>query len=743
MSMTNKKRGWSAPLAPLAAVASIAANLVQRSDRKMNTLRDYQLDAVNAVMRDLADGYRAPLVVMACGMGKAQPVDERVLTQDGWRCIGDLVVGDFVVGADGKPTQVVGVYPQGKREAFEVVFTDGARTTCDGEHLWAVKTPSRRRRNQAYRVLTLNQLAAEGLKVGGVGWRHFIPMPMPVEGHYNPLPLDPYLLGVLLGDGSLASTGIMVHAEHDLVRSVQLPAGCAFKFVQGCGTGVVAGSYRIGGSMGCTTNIVMAGVRALGLEGKTSHTKFVPEQYLLADADRRLALLQGIMDTDGYVSRDNHVELIIVSKHLAAVVTNLVRSLGGTASRHNKRTSWTYKGVHKTGSAIRLSIQMPGNLCPFRWKSARWKARPKYQPARAICQVRRIGLKEVVCINVQASDHLYITRDYVVTHNTEVFIEVARRWLLDPLNGRVLVIAHRRELILQARLRLKCAGLDSGLLVESVQSLHARLKRGQPMPGGVGMVILDEAHHGTSRTNREVLAEFPDAVLVGVTATPDRADGIALGVVFDKVSYVRDARQGIRDGFLTPVTKITCSTTPELAGMIRGRRAIVFADSVESSRAMTRQLGEHGVMASHVDGTTPKSIRDAVMSSLRAGRIQCVVNFNLISEGVDVPACDLVAIMRNVGSRPAFAQIAGRGMRPSEGKRECLLVQLPGARELGLLPERAALEGQPVKNRVRRKFTRRRQVSRPAPAQFQTAPPFSGFRAVLGSIGRWLGVHGS
>ena len=139
----------------------------------------------------------------------------------------------------------------------------------------------------------------------------------------------------------------------------------------------------------------------------------IPEEYLFASVDQRVALLQGLLDTDGHVRpKDNNVEFLTVSRRLAEDVRSLIQSLGGTARIREKRT---------TGQlAYRMSVVLPSDVAPFRLsrKASAYHPRTKYQPTRAIVSIERIGREPAQCIAVDAADHLYVTEQYVVTHNT-------------------------------------------------------------------------------------------------------------------------------------------------------------------------------------------------------------------------------------------------------------------------------------------------------------------------------------
>ncbi|WP_245872874.1 SNF2-related protein [Deinococcus planocerae] len=348
------------------------------------------------------------------GLGKAQPLDAGVLTPSGWVRMGDLQVGDFVIGRDGRPTQVIGVYPQGERPIYHVTLTDGASVEVDEEHLWAVNTPVRKRRGLPERVLTTARIMADLADAAG-NLKHYVPMVEPVRFAERDLPVGPYTLGALLGDGCLRYS-VEVSSEDELVGSLSLPQGVSARPVERLSHKVSTDRLVTEGRW--TPNPLKDALRALGLHGLGSREKFIPTPYLLGSVDQRLALLQGLLDTDGHAGVV--VEYTSVSEALARGVVELTQSLGGTARIRRKRTTPTYRGERREGLAWRVTLKLPPHLDPFRLpeKLAAYRRPTKYPPTRGIRRIEFVGVKEAQCIAVAAPDHLYVTEEYIVTHNT-------------------------------------------------------------------------------------------------------------------------------------------------------------------------------------------------------------------------------------------------------------------------------------------------------------------------------------
>ncbi|MFT5051695.1 MAG: superfamily II DNA or RNA helicase [Chlamydiales bacterium] len=306
------------------------------------------------------------------------------------------------------------------------------------------------------------------------------------------------------------------------------------------------------------------------------------------------------------------------------------------------------------------------------------------------------------------------------TGKTVLFAEISRL-----AKGPVLVLAHRQELIEQARDKISAwcddvvavemgdrreftrpDGTRPKITVASIQTLRRRLAS---VPrDAFRIVVVDEAHHATADSYRTVLDHF-HAHLLGVTATPDRSDKIPLGEVFSEVAFDYDMLAAIEDGWLCPIRSFLVQTQADFSGVrkIAGelatkdveriltedlhlaeiaapilrergdRPTIVFAASVAHARALTRvmnELAEDENLAASLDGTWSLERRAPVIDRFRRGEIKILVNCALFTEGFDVPQISLVAIARPVLSRPFYAQMVGRGTRIDPGKKDLLVL---------------------------------------------------------------------
>ena len=370
----------------------------------------------------------APLAFMR---GRAQPVDTPVLTPSGFQPIGSLDVGDLVVASDGLPTPVIGVYPRGRKEVFRVRAQDGSSTLCCGEHLWQVTTPSDRRRGKPPRVLETREMIG---RLRTAHQRRFeLPLlDAPVEFEPRDVPLDPYALGLLLGDGCLTTTTTPSFATTDPELATALEDALeGIEVRHKAETTNYILRNRAGGRGGViVTNPVTAVLRELELAGTRSTTKFVPEAYLYNDSRVRIAVLQGLLDTDGgpvaQRGRACRIEYTTCSPRLRDDVLFLVRSLGGVAYWRTRCAEGRAPGrargrevLHRSDAYV-LDLRLPEWCEPFRLARKRrvYREHGTGRPMRFVDSIEAAGEAETVCIQVAAEDSLYVTEDFLLTHNS-------------------------------------------------------------------------------------------------------------------------------------------------------------------------------------------------------------------------------------------------------------------------------------------------------------------------------------
>lgn len=392
------------------------------------------LDVVG--IRDLND-----LVLLHCGRhweSKAQVMSAKIKIPNGWTTMGDIKVGDVVCTPDGKTSSVMELFPQGLKPTYRITFEDGRHTDCAEDHLWKVlswswKYAHRNSHKEHYkvenpwRVLTTKQIMEHKNKRG-----LFVPLCSKVYGEKQDLPIDPYVLGVLLGDGHFGHSITFTNVDSEIVENVKNRLITGYTLTK---AGKI--SYRITTiEQPCTRNEYHRNLENLNLVDKLAWDKFIPEIYKEASTEQRLEILRGLMDTDGSVGRTKATQAKYkrtggtityptTSHQLASDVQYLVRSLGGTCWISKCQGKYTYQD--KEGNKCR-KITRIYYRCHIRHSTPNifFKLSRKMTDAtkekdlilnNKIKSVQYIGEQEVQCIAIDHPDHLYITDDFIVTHN--------------------------------------------------------------------------------------------------------------------------------------------------------------------------------------------------------------------------------------------------------------------------------------------------------------------------------------
>ena len=355
--------------------------------------------------------------------GKEQPISEPILTEKGFRPIGSVKTGDQIYTMDGILTKVIAVYPQGKKDVYRLTFNDGSWTRAGIDHLWKVITPNNRftkiynnkgkrgkdkypnKNYKKFSVLTTKQIIHHWGMTPKPYNKVEIPTVKPIKFPEKKLSIDPYILGLLLGDGGMTTNSITFSTDdQEMIEAI--------------------GNYRKRANSKYDYQLhgIVGALRKLNLLGTTSDTKFIPDEYLWNSVENRIAILQGLLDTDGCFNKNGIIEYVTVSPKLAKAVKFLVQSLGGQVVTTEKYPTYIYKGKKKQGKrAYRLTIKI--KLNPFRLKRKKILFdNYKYHTTKnkILVSIKKENPEESVCIQVAHPSHLYITRDFIVTHNTFV-----------------------------------------------------------------------------------------------------------------------------------------------------------------------------------------------------------------------------------------------------------------------------------------------------------------------------------
>lgn len=455
-----------------------------------------------------------------CGLGKEQPYSEPVLTPTGFVEMGSLKVGDYVISANGNKTKITNIYEQGVKDVYKVSFSDGTYARCGLNHLWNVRTLNDCSRNNDYRTMELKDIMADYIGVRNDDKRYpnkprnVYKYSIPVNGKVSwdiaeNITIHPYLLGVILGDGSISQRGVKISKPnksiHDKLLTLDLHGDVVSDFYK---DGM---SYSVHNEVTNKTSWTQKELEKLNLMGHKSIDKFIPSNYLYASVESREELLQGLIDTDGHLVKGGSViEYSTASERLMNDVSFLARSLGYMV-RVKKRMSY----YNKNGERF-------PNFRVYLYKNCR--------KLKNIVNIEKEGQEKQRCIYVEDSSHLYLTRDFIVTHNTVQQLEWAQQ-VVNHINKPVLILA--------------------------------------PL-GVIGQTIKEGVHFGYKVTEI-ALTTFDQDLAAGIYITNyDNMDNIDAylfgGVVLDESSILKNfagkTKTALIEDFKNTPYKLCCTATP-------------------------------------------------------------------------------------------------------------------------------------------------------------------------------------
>lgn len=386
-----------------------------------------KIGLVDALQGMIDDKYDILCISLIPGAGKAGKMSSKVLTPSGFIEMRDVKVGTKVVDGDGEKASVIGVYPQGKRRIYRITMNDGGFTEVSDNHLWEVQNRCDRQfetrtGNHRTRIIKTEDMLKDFIieKDGRKNYSiDYVPEIKAFEE--KKFYIHPYLLGCLLGDGGLSTKTIcFTKKDKEIVEKINSLIG-GYEFVLKRGSD--KDYYLRSKDAAKKPNLLKEELNRLGLLGTKSATKFIPEEYLYSSHEQRLWLLRGLLDTDGYAEYKG-IEYSTASQKLAENVTELVRSLGGYASLTKRKSGYRDKDGNSVSCLdnYRITILFSANHDNPFWLERKAKI---YNPKRKVWKryiknIEYVGEEECQCIMIDNPCHLYITDDYIITHNTTI-----------------------------------------------------------------------------------------------------------------------------------------------------------------------------------------------------------------------------------------------------------------------------------------------------------------------------------
>lgn len=401
-----------------AAVEAPKTRELKELARDPNSLFNKMTSLITLVIKGLRP---AVFIYGGPGTGKAQPLASQIKTPNGWTTMGEIKFGDEIITPKGTVTKVIGIFPQGKLDVYEITFADGRKTQCSKDHLWQVFGGNhKKKRYKQSQVLTTEELMNRAYKTNS----YYVPLIEHVCMDDISLPMNPYILGTIIGDGCTCHTNATSISSSDsfIIEKITSLLSENYSLKQANGY-----DYYIRGTDN-DINSYNSIIRELGLVNKKSFEKFIPEIYKNSSLKQKIELIQGLMDTDGEVDKNGSVYFHTTSERLKDDFVDLIRSIGGLAYVRERIPSYTYKDEKKTGRraySIRIRYRNIRDLVSLPRKKDRVSDNPQYSDYQLrITNIEKLPTQEEMqCISVLDKNQLYITDDYITTHNTFVSLE--------------------------------------------------------------------------------------------------------------------------------------------------------------------------------------------------------------------------------------------------------------------------------------------------------------------------------
>ena len=372
---------------------------------------EWQKDVLRQVGEGLIDISDVNRIAVSSGngIGKLHAYDTYIDTPNGIARWGDLKAGDYVFGADGKPTKILQTHHYKTVPMYRVKFDDGSYCEVSSGHLWNVKGRQDRRNNRGWQTLSTLDIIEKGVRrksgsnPAAKQWE--IPIQGAVEFPHREVPLHPYFIGVWIGDGTKGQP--QYTKPHKEIRDNLRELGF---------------SYNVRSD---ENTVYIRDIKPKftdELFSKGSHERYIPYEYKYNDVENRKWLLRGLLDTDGEINSHSSIVYSTTSIKLAHDVMWLVRSLGGKCRlQPTNKKGWYNKDGHKVmcRECYRLTMTLPFNPFSVKHRKERYKENIQHRyKARYISTIESIGNADGMCITVENADGLYLANDFIVTHNS-------------------------------------------------------------------------------------------------------------------------------------------------------------------------------------------------------------------------------------------------------------------------------------------------------------------------------------
>lgn len=660
---------------------------------------------------------------------------QEILMYDGTIKIAcDIDVGDQLMGPDSTPRNVMEVH-EGEKPMYRIFPVKGNPFDVTEDHPLSLIRTNETNDKKYPCDNRSGEIVDVSVKewIGWSKWKKHIHKLFRVGvdfGKNHQCEFDPYLAGLLLGDGHLGGgknlSISITTADHETLQYCDQIANRYDLRSRIEPAGGQAVSYYFSGERG-QGNSLISHARKYRLWGQECGSKFVPQTFKSANRNDRALILAGLIDTDGHLNLSKGFDFVSKSEQLSNDVAFLARSLG-LAAYVQSCTKGCQTGA--IGTYYRVSISGDTDIVPCKIPRKISESRKqKKDVCRTGFSVEPLGIGDYYGFTVDG-DHRYLLGDFTVTHNTgkTIIAGAIIHDFIKETGKRALFLNHRRELVRQTKAKFERMGIQSDIemgdmrasksgmfssdvVIASIQSLKGDRLQSWPR-NTFGLIVFDEVHHVVSEQAQRILAHFNGYKFLGVSATYDRNDRKSLGDFFTETTkpiYEFPLFDAIELGYLSELEIRRIKTdidlkkikktaegkdinleevSEQLAPMITGLcrdvflkecgdlKTIIFAPSVRCSEAFAACLNSLGRRSRAVSSFDKDEWRKESLELFQNGEIQYLSNFGIFGEGFDEPSIEVGIGARPTTSRPLYAQMVGRVLRKHPGKQKAIWLDL-------------------------------------------------------------------
>lgn len=661
-------------------------------------LRDYQIECLEIIKNMKPGSY---LIQMATGLGKCFAKNTKILKYNGnISYIQNLKKDDLIMGWDNKPRTIIST-TKGKEMMYEIKQNKKDSYIVNESHILSLKCTNIMNK----RITDINNNKYTSGDICNISVKDYIQCSKTfkhcmkgfssnlIEFDEKKLIIEPYFLGLWLGDGTSRTLSITTPDKEIKNYLTDFSKLNNFNLRIENLKNNKANTYHLSNNW-TRTNF------SNYFKDNLKNNKHIPKIYKINSSENRLQLLAGLLDSDGYLNTSDNSTFEIISKYknLSDDIVFICRSLGLSCRQTIKYNKKYNKNYYK------CSIFGNTSMIPTKIKRKQAINNSNKNNLMYKIEVIKKEIDDYYGFELKEDNKMFLLSDFTVVHNTVVFTNY-----INNIKGRCLIISHREELVNQPLKYIsRSKGIEMGkfksdnedVISSCISSLVRRYKKFKV--DDFDTIIVDECQHSAAASYVKVLNYFKPRLVLGFTATPNRADNKKLDHIFSRIIYKYDLLTGIKNKYLSNIyckrvyvkldlkkvksksdyqisdleKELIDSENPKSIGEIYLKHAkgqtLIFGTTVKHCEEISKFIPGSQVISANTKN------RAEILEDFKNKKIACIINCMIFTEGTDLPGIETIIIARPTKSAGLYSQMVGRGTRLAEGKEKLTLIDCVG-----------------------------------------------------------------